>query len=380
MEGQPYPIIHIRGSAYERGRQHGELARGRVEASVEIYQRAFSQRNGLSWTEACERAAGFGRQIKALDPSILAEMQGIADGAGFRLDEIIAINCRTEILFGARTDVQPESIAHECTTIAVTPSASATGTTIVGKNWDWKAACQASVIILQVEQDDAPNFVMIVEAGMVGRDGFNAAGIAVCGNLLRSVVDGRKPGVPVPMIRRRVLNSSRFDQALDAVLRAERAASTNYLLAHESGTVINCESSPEQVYLLYPERGLLTHSNHFLSVAAQVQAIGISGSDSLYRYQRVRDLLEPKIGNLTVADVKSALCDHFSFPRSVCRHPDEGDANSSMSIASIVMDLGNRTMYVASGPPCCHEYHAVGLPGEHKEGAIHAQHASLTAG
>ena len=214
---------------------------------------------------------------------------------------------------------------------------------------------------------------------MVGRDGFNAAGVAVCGNLLRSVHDGRKPGVPVPIIRRRVLDSARLDEALGAVWHADRAASTNYLVAHDSGVIINLEASPEQVYPLYPERGLLTHSNHFLALAAQVQGIGIAGPDSLYRHRRARDLLEPKLGGITVEDVQQALRDHVGFPRSVCRHPDDGADDPTMSIASIVMDLGARTMYVASGPPCCHEYQAVRLPNEHKEGAPHARHASLAA-
>jgi isopenicillin-N N-acyltransferase-like protein len=245
VAGAHYPVVQVRGSAYERGRQHGEQARERVDASVEIYRAAFSASAGITWPAALDRAAGFTRLIAARDPAILAEMQGIADGAGYRLEEIVAVNCRTEIMFGGATPA-PDASANECTTIAVTPAASASGETIVAKNWDWKADCQRSVIVLQAQQVDGPDFVMLVEAGMVGRDGFNAAGIAVCGNLLRSVHDGRKPGVPVPFIRRRVLDSDRLDRALAAVVDAERAASTNYLIAHESGIVLNLEASPRR--------------------------------------------------------------------------------------------------------------------------------------
>jgi isopenicillin-N N-acyltransferase-like protein len=79
----------------------------------------------------------------------------------------------------------------------------------------------------------------------------------------------------------------------------------------------------------------------------------------------VRDLLEPKIGAITVEDVKAALRDHVGYPRSVCRHVDDrgGPHDFGISIASIVIDLAERVMWVASGPPCCHEYQAVGLPG-----------------
>jgi isopenicillin-N N-acyltransferase-like protein len=312
-----------------------------------------------------DQAARFAGLIKEFDTNILAEMNGIADGAGFRLEEIVAINCRTEILFGGRGRARGDQPEAECTTIAVAPKASATGSTILAKNWDWRAPCQETVIILQAEQDEAPNFVMLVEAGMVGRDGFNDAGIAVCGNLLRSTLDGSKAGVPVPFIRRRVLNSARLDHALGEILNAQRAASTNYVIAHESGMIIDFEASPDQVYPVYPERGLLTHSNHFTAIAAQVQGIGrLSSPDTLYRMHQARELLEPQIGMITVEHVKAALRDHAGYPQAICRHadPDLPESRRSMSIASIIIDLGNRVMHVAGGPPCSHDYQTIGLP------------------
>lgn len=381
MADEHYPLIQISGPPYERGFQHGRQARDRVATSVEIYRRAFKRSNRLEWPEVIERARGFATQIASLDAGILEEMRGIADGSGFKLEEIVAINCRTEILFGTRPSAAAGP-AHECTTIAVAPWASASGGTIVGKNWDWKAACRDSVIIVQVEQPEAPNFVMVVEAGMVGRDGMNDAGIAVTGNLLRSTLDGTKPGVPVPMLRRRVLNSSRFDDALGAVINAERAASTNYLLAHESGVIIDLEAAPDEAYPVYPERGLLTHSNHFLHLAAQVRGIGkLTAPDTLYRHQRARDLLESKIGAITVEDIQAALRDHVGLPRAICRHPDEREADPTMSIASVIIDLGARTLHVASGPPCCHAYRAVYLPGDPRGVEAETQaHAGTLAG
>lgn len=360
-----FPIVEVSGKAYERGRQHGQKASERVARSISTYRDAFAERAGLEWVDVLHRATDFARMIEAFDDGILAEMDGIAAGAGFRLEEIVAINCRTEILFGSRSTAVPESVESECTTIAVGPTASASGTTILAKNWDWRARCRDSVIILRARQDEAPDFVLLVEAGMVGRDGFNDAGIAICGNLLRSTLDGSKPGVPVPFIRRRVLNSSRLDRAMGEILDAERAASTNYILAHESGTIINFEASPEQVYPIYPERGLLTHSNHFTHLAPQVQGIGLLTSpDTLYRMHRVRDLLEPKIGEITVDDVKGALQDHVGYPQSVCRHPDPDlpESRQTMSIASVIIDLGRREMHIAVGAPCCHEYETVVLP------------------
>ena len=99
---------------------------------------------------------------------------------------------------------------------------------------------------------------------------------------------------------------------------------------------------------------------------AQVWAGGdcATGGDTLYRNQRARDLLAAKAGELTVADLQEALRDHAGYPLSICRHVDAERGNSgTASIASIVMDVGARTMYVASGPPCSYEYQTVTVPG-----------------
>lgn len=380
MQSESFPVIQVSGPAYERGHQHGTLARDRVARSVEIYRQAFAESAGLAWPEVLEQANRFAGLIKDFDHNILAEMHGIADGAGLRLEEIVAINCRTEILFGGNGRAREDHHEAECTTIAVAPKASATGSTILAKNWDWRAPCQETVIVLQAEQDEAPNFVMLVEAGMVGRDGFNDTGIAVCGNLLRSTLDGSKPGVPVPFIRRRVLNSARMDHAMGEILNAQRAASTNYVIAHESGMIIDFEASPEQVYPVYPDHGLLTHSNHFTHVAAQVQGIGrLSSPDTLYRMQQARELLEPTIGLITVEHVKTVLRDHAGFPQAICRHPDPDlpESRRSMSIASIIIDLGNRLMHVAGGPPCSHDYQTIGLPQDAGQSQLIAEQAGF---
>jgi isopenicillin-N N-acyltransferase like protein len=382
LNQQTYPVISVSGDAYSRGCQHGQQASDRVAESVEIYRTAFERRNNLAWADVTERARDYAKAIGDWDRDILTEMQGIADGAGFSLDEIVAINCRTEILFGARHRNTHDSTAHECTTVAVGPNASAGGKTLIGKNWDWRSRCRDSVIVLQVEQDTGPDFVIIVEAGMVGRDGFNEAGISVCGNLLRSTKDGGDAAIPVPILRRRIINSTRIDDAISAVTRSQRAASTNYLIAHESGIIIDFEATPEQVYPVYPSGGLLTHSNHFISPTAQVHGVeAYSAADTLYRQQRAWDLLETRIGSITVEDIQAVLRDHAGYPKSICRHDDERDdpEDYSSSIASLVIDLTDRVMWVASGPPCCNEYRPVGLPNQMIAEAEHAVDARITA-
>jgi hypothetical protein len=53
-----FPAIDVSGSAFERGRIHGERARGRVESSLANYARLF-EFNGMAWQEALRRRFPF---------------------------------------------------------------------------------------------------------------------------------------------------------------------------------------------------------------------------------------------------------------------------------------------------------------------------------
>ena len=84
--------------------------------------------------EVYRRAQRFGVTIEERYPDLLAEITGIAEGAGRDLEEIIALNARTELLFA-------ESATDEGCTVAVILPEAAGGHTLIGQNWDWKAEC-----------------------------------------------------------------------------------------------------------------------------------------------------------------------------------------------------------------------------------------------
>jgi len=135
------------------------------------------------------------------------------------------------------------------------------------------------------------------------------------------------------------------------LVRAPRGASGNYLIAHRDGVAIDFETTPDNVYVVYPERGLLTHANHFQSVVAQTTGVTkYYTGDTLYRDFRARQLLEPKIGKITIDDIKLVLRDEFGAPRAICRTPhDYPGQEPTMTIASLVFDLKHDVLHVAAG-------------------------------
>ena len=116
---QPFPVFSLEGDAYECGRQHGAAAADRVAKTVEHYLPAFVRQAKLTLDEVGERARAYGAQIESIDADIMLELKGIAAGSKQSLEHVIAVNCRTEILYGSLGGTKP---ATECTTVVALPA------------------------------------------------------------------------------------------------------------------------------------------------------------------------------------------------------------------------------------------------------------------
>src|SRR3954467_12175073 len=92
-----FPIIDIAGNPRERGRAHGVKARERIERSIATYSQLFAF-CGIDWKGAQKLGAGYRDVIGELDSDLLEEIEGIAKGSGRHVNEILALNSRTEIL------------------------------------------------------------------------------------------------------------------------------------------------------------------------------------------------------------------------------------------------------------------------------------------
>ena len=354
---EQFPLINVSGEPFERGRQYGEQTADLIHFNLEGYWRRFKHAAGLDRSTALNQAQQYAGPIKRYAPHLMDEMRGIAAGAGSSLEEILALNCRTELLSMAAIP-----LCHECTALFVAPEATANGHTLVAQNWDWSNVLRGGAVLLRVEQPGAPTLLTLTEAGMVGKIGLNSAGVGVCTNFLRH--DHRRVGVPFHVILREALNAPRLGLAVAAIYRDVRADSGNYLLAHAEGEAVNLEATPSEVGFLHPKDGLLAHTNHFLTPCLQMGDRGISESDNtLVRYGRAIRLLRAQAGQVTVETLKSIFRDHFNHPKAICRHPDpsQPDIERSATLASMILDLTASEMHVTVGEPCQTEYYAIRL-------------------
>jgi isopenicillin-N N-acyltransferase-like protein len=80
------------------------VARTQIDRCIAFYAKLFLKNCKIEWPQVLEHASSFEQQAKSKWPAYHEEMQGIADGAGKELLDIVAINVRTEINFGLFSD------------------------------------------------------------------------------------------------------------------------------------------------------------------------------------------------------------------------------------------------------------------------------------
>jgi isopenicillin-N N-acyltransferase like protein len=358
---EPCPLIDLSGPPHERGVQHGRQARERIRKGVAHYTVQIA-RSGLDEAGIVALVRDYLPIIEAFDPLYIEEMQGIARGAEVPFEHIALLNARTEILkLAERPDLRArlaEAAPDGCTGLVVMPGQTASGRLIHAQNWDWKAECAETAVVLRIRREDGPDILTFTEAGGLARSGLNAAGIGLTANYLQSDRDYRQVGVPLALIRRKVLEQESPALAMKAVYATAKSAANNMIVsasnARGQAVAIDFECAPDETFQVHPQAGLLTHANHFVSpvALAKLRDTGVANTPcSLYRDIRVRDLLLPHLGRVTTDHVKTALFDDFGTPFAVCRPPRMNDAsNLSATVAMIVMEPALGVMEVAMLP------------------------------
>jgi isopenicillin-N N-acyltransferase-like protein len=357
----------------ERGRQYGEAVREQIAASAAFYAESVARRTGLSWPQVQDRAHAWVPIIQDYAPGLVPELEGIAEGSGRRLDEILALNTRGELTAGnpfddseANSDSGAES-DDGCTSFAVLPEANALGHTLAGQNWDLWEGTADTIVVLRIAQPGKPTIICQVEAGQLARHGANSAGIALNANGLGAGF-GRGLGVPGSAVRRKILESWDFHDALKAVFDARQSLSSNLLLTHADGFAIDVETTPGRHGWMYPTEGLLVHGNHFQAfVPPQIENTYRPFSvDSLYRVPRVEAGLSRLRSAGTTEEavrtvVRDTMTDHFGHPDAVCQHADprRHELDRCITVVSSLVDLTAGTYHLTQGVPCTNSYQQV---------------------
>jgi isopenicillin-N N-acyltransferase-like protein len=320
-----------------------------VRNTVAAYRRLLGQAAGIEPTALATLGADVGQRLERERPDLVAEVEGMAAGAGVPAEDLLAVNARTELLAGHVAE-------GECTLAGL----AGRERIVLGQNWDWHPALARSMVAWTIAHERGGWLTTVTEAGMVGKLGVSSHGIAIGLNFMASTRDGTG-GMPVHALLRIVLDSATSaSEALELLLRAEPSASAciTVAAAEPDGMALAAvELAPSGPAVVWPdERGVLVHANHFAAgPPGGADALVQEQPSTLLRERHVRALLGDG------ASVEQALRSHFPTPHGVCRHDDPAVpwAERRATLLSLVADPGARTLAIAPGPPCEHPYRAL---------------------
>ena len=368
-------------SAHERGLWYGQAAKTQTLHSRATYARLFAS-CGISWASACDKAMAYQATIRQLDPALLLEMEGIATGSGLGLPDIMALNCRTEILPATfLSDVKhqaeaalqanraiglpdwledkpidPAAANGECTAMVVAPEASADGQTWLAQNWDWLGRQRQALVLLHSHNEAGQRFCTLTEGGMLAKIGMNQSGFALGLNILRSLDDGLRPGVPVHVLLRHLLGCESLAAARTELARIGQTwgfgAASNIPCADAHGDVACFEVAPVGWDEVPPTRGVGVHTNHFVceSLLPAQAPLGLALSSQPRLATAEQHAAQSHIDQ---AALENFLRDESDGHLSICRSPDmslppEGRVES---VAGVIINTTTRQMWIAPDVP-----------------------------
>lgn len=282
-------------------------------------------------------------------PDCAREIEGIAEGAGLPRGIVAALNARTEVLayLGAQT-------RGECSTIVSLGEAPAP--VVAGQTWDWHEELEGCWLVWTIEHPSGRLVHTLTEYGLLGKLGVNSARLGVLLNILHHRRDGRSIGVPVHVVARRILDEAAdLSEAAALATSARVSASSAITLVGSAGgerSAVTAELYPGGPGFVLPdERGVLLHTNHFISEPAAWEDLEpVVGPDSFVRY----DVLRRRFAGSPPESLLDALCSHLGGAGALCAHPDPDAPLGARyaTLATVLLDVEHGCMTAYRGGPC----------------------------
>jgi hypothetical protein len=297
-----HTLTEISGNPRERGRQYGEKFQGAIGEFVDrqIYD-AFAGEPAVK--EAMLRYAGKClKPIKELSPIVLDEMEGMAEGSGRKLEELVLLSLHEELYHRGAIP----SVDH-CHVVAAGPPATIADA-YVGQTWDWMASVYGLSSMLLWKRPEGPSLLAYSYPGLWVGAGLNSAGIAHCWTSAFNDKDknpGPRVGVPSYAMIAHLLYQETLEAVAEEARRDKHAGWFTFVFADGEGNLLNVEGSPSGV-AVEQSRGIMVrhqYGSRRMSGAGQDDPIPLLGSSPFLVEQ-----LEARRGKLEATDLQGALC------------------------------------------------------------------------
>lgn len=342
---QQYPFFEAAGSPRELGRQHGEQAATRIAGYLDYLAASLK----LSREQLRLRAMRFLPLFEKLCPDLLTEVTGLAEGAKLSLADALVAQLRGEL---------SQIGDGGCTTFAVGPRGTASGSVFVGQTSDNPTELEQFGYVLRLSPIGKPKLLMWTFGGMLGYHGMNEHGVSHFANALGGGPSWKFALSHYPL-KRLILEQRSVADASNLMRNFPVCSNGNYMLADGDANILDVELTSDGPLVIEDnDAGFLVHSNHYLCTEHSCAANFIQSlPDSWPRLERMTSLIAKQFGAISLADMQRFASDHDGYPVSICRHAHDGSGHSmlgsaSKTVATLIAEPQQRRLHVAFGNPC----------------------------
>ena len=332
---QTFPLVRVRGTARQMGIQHGEQA----ALLIERYLRWIEKSTGLDRDALGQRARAFLPFIESLNPLLLNEIRGIAEGASISFEHALLCQVRGEAIHAPLSD--------GCTAFALTRSATVDGHALAGQNQDLPLEFSDLGIVLHIEPTDGrPRVLTFTFAGQLGYMGTNEHGVSHFANGLADYE--WKLGLPHYPLKRTLFEQRDVASCLQVVEKHHMCSAANMVFCDGNDDIADVEIRPEGIALFDDDHAdKRLHTNHYITERfSPFETHG--ATDSAPRIRRIRQLVSEHWGQLDVELIKEILADHEGDPGAICRH----GAGGTHSICGYIAEPARGRLHVRRGHGC----------------------------
>ena len=357
-------VLHLKGTSFERGLQHGTLMRYRVRDTIDFYRNLPDLLASRLLSEASLKKRSLGRLKKSTihrlsknrDPDAVEETRGLAVGLGMKTEDITEALVLADVTQFAGSKAErsrrggPPVIPGMGCTSAVRETSS--GGLIFGRNFDfWGAGYwDANPAVLFHHPDKGKAFCSIATAGFPtgGITSINEDGLAVAIHQHGSR-DSSPKGTPIIDIAHNIVRTaSNVEEALEIAGGFRATGGWSIVIAGGSppdAAVLEVSSALQKKRRL--AEGSLVASNYFVDEELSSRELQYNISTTLsarLRFMRATELVSTP--RMRPARMAAILGDHYDILAE--RERSAGFSISNIStLGSVIFSFPEKRFWVS---------------------------------
>jgi isopenicillin-N N-acyltransferase-like protein len=347
------PILHLNGTPYENGFQHGKIMKSRIIELVELWKNDIEKKYQISadtFIKTFLDSTDYFPAIKKWTPDLLEEIKGISAGSGIDFNTIFAFQLNDEIW----TNAKLINIPHHCTSVGINNYKKDGSSNYIAQNIDITPFYHGFEILLDIKDKNTDSRKLVTTfVGYIGANGLNK-NIGITENTLSDLKSSLN-GLPVCCIARGVLEKTSFEAAVNFIKAIKHASGQNYIIGSKHNIIsLECASDlvteywPDSTknYTFHANRPLTNTSFHPAYIDYLKMLYGTVPESIISSDERLESIKNIILNNkhISLVTIKDALS-----KKPIC---------NSNTFVSTIMEFGNEysELRISPGKPDSTEY------------------------